>query len=90
MNDPDNNFLLKIINRGSVRSNDSPYKKTATGGGGFSPKKNYARANHADVKSSDKKVSCYYCKEDHPVFKCDGFKKLPTKDKKKFVGEKKL
>ena len=95
MNEPNNDKLMKIMIRlkGCV-GNIEPIvmRDNGNGGskGGNSSKKNWPRANQATGGGGKRPPTCFYCGKEHTIRKCDGFKSLSVRERKKFVAEKKI
>lgn len=60
------------------------------------PKKSFNRrqqlfvVNSKSNMSNKQTFSCEYCKDNHPIFKCDTFSKLPLEAKQKLISESSL
>ena len=62
----------------------------------FKGRKHFARVNNVQsskerkpIKQSDRKTgSCYYCKKEHMLFRCEDFKKMPVRERFDWVKQK--
>ena len=93
MNEPNNEKLMKIMIRlkGSVGNIAEPFVRyNGNDNGSGSYKKNPARVNLSSGEDDKWKTTCYFCREEHIIYKCESFRNLSVQDRKKFVAENDL